>query len=282
MSGDELAPLTRGVLATGVALTLGTGLGLWLVPGETAAYWAWEIRAPLSAAFLGAGYLGAAVSLALALRSRRGTWARASLVSALVLTALALLATVRHADTFLLGRGDPLPRAVAWIWLVVYVALPPLAALALVVQEGRRPPPPRERPLARGELLALGLAGLALAVPGALLIAGWGRLVEVWPWPLTPLTAELVGAWLLASAAALAWIAFRERDWDRARASVAAGAVSSLLLAVAAARLHGGLGGTAATTAYLAYLAGLLGLCAWLVRSHAGTRRRPAAYRDGP
>jgi len=57
------------VFVAGVCLTVGTGVGLFVVPGRTEHYWAWTIKAPLSAAFFGAGYLGAAVALFLAARA---------------------------------------------------------------------------------------------------------------------------------------------------------------------------------------------------------------------
>jgi hypothetical protein len=48
----------------GICLTIGTGIGLVALPDRTADYWAWTIKAPLSAAFFGAGYIGAAISFA--------------------------------------------------------------------------------------------------------------------------------------------------------------------------------------------------------------------------
>src|SRR3954462_14718125 len=132
-------PFTRGVFVLGVLLTAGTGIGLFLVPTRTSAYWAWTIASPLTASFFGAGYVGAAVALGLA--ARDGTWrtTRAVAIAALVLTSLALLATALNTGPFAFHTGG-LTEAVAWIWLAVYVALPPLLATAFVLEERRRGP----------------------------------------------------------------------------------------------------------------------------------------------
>src|ERR1700678_633089 len=87
MSRGEIEPTTpegsfaRAVFLLGACLTTGTGIGLFAVPGRTAEYWAWTIKAPLSAAFFGAGYIGAAIALWAALRERE--WRRARIVAVL-------------------------------------------------------------------------------------------------------------------------------------------------------------------------------------------------------
>ncbi len=282
-AADRLRPTTRFVLCLGVALTIGTGVGLWLLPSKTESYWAWVIRAPLSAAFLGAGYASAAASLGLALRFGRWTLARSSVVSALVLTTVAFVATARHGDTFLLGRGDPLPRAVAWVWLVVYLALPPLAAVAFLLQElgARAGDVERSLPLARASIAALALAGAAVAVPAVLLLAGWEPLLTAWPWPLAPLPDELIGGWLLTAAVTLCWAATRERDWARTRASAAGAAVFVILLLLAAVRLRSGFEHGIAVAIYVASLVGFLALLAAVaVAEEQRARRADTAYGD--
>ena len=48
-------PFTRGVFVGGVSSTIGTGIGLYAVPGRTSMDRAWTIKALISAAFFGAG-----------------------------------------------------------------------------------------------------------------------------------------------------------------------------------------------------------------------------------
>jgi hypothetical protein len=137
-SFTPMLPFTRAVFIVGVCLTAGTGIGLFAIPDRTADYWAWTIKAPLTAAFFGAGYIGAAASFALAARTGEWRRTRAVTLAALTLTSLALLATLRNLGTFAHGSGG-LQEAVPWIWLVVYIALPPLLVSAFVLQDARAP-----------------------------------------------------------------------------------------------------------------------------------------------
>lgn len=269
----------RAVFVAGVCLTTGTGIALWAVPGRTADYWAWTIKAPLTAAFFGAGYLGAAFALSLAARTREWRRARIVAVLAFALTSLALLDTLRNLAPFAFGEGG-VPELVAWIWLAVYVALPPLVLAAFVLQE--RAGGAREY---GGELQALPSSRLVLGAVGALvaaigfgLLADWGWLVSRWPWPLPPLPATVLGAWFCTYAAGLLWFALRERDWSRSRIGVAAAAIASALVLIAAIRLRDDFDGGAATALYLTgVVAALLAVTAVGVVEETRLRRRRRA-----
>jgi hypothetical protein len=268
----SVRPFTRGIFVLGVSLTIGTGIGLYAVPGRTADYWAWTIKAPLSAAFFGAGYLGAACTLALGARARAWRDARIVAVLALTLTSLALLETLRDLGPFAFGAGG-LVELVAWVWLAVYVALPPLLLGAFVLQERTASvdEDPVELPALTATRLALGAVGAVCAVIGVLLLAPWGALTSRWPWPLPALPAMIVGAWFCTFAAGLLWFALRERAWGRARIGVVPMVVPVALDLVAAGRLHSGLGGGAATGIYVGCLVALLAV---LVSAVAVEERR--------
>ena len=264
---------TRIVFVVGVCLTAGTGVGLFAFPDRTADYWAWTIKAPLSASLFGAGYITAAVSLALAARERFWERARIVAVVAFTLTSLALLATLVSREPFAFGKGG-LRELVAWIWLAVYVALPPLLLVAFVRQErvDRRMPPERPaRPLTR---LLLGALGLLFAVLGVLLVADWRELGDRWPWPLPTLPARVVGAWVATYAAGLLWFALRDHEWARARIVALPGLILVVLNLVAALRFRGDFHGTAATTLYIV---GLAALAAAVVAAELLEVRRAAA-----
>ncbi len=252
-------PFTRAVYVAGVCLTAGTGVGLFAVPDRTEDYWAWTIKAPLTAAFFGAGYIGAALSLALAARTREWERTRVVAVAALTLTTLALVATLRDIGSFAFGDGG-LTEAVAWIWLAVYVSLPPLVLAVFVLQEraGRSHDDGRVVPALVGTRVAVGGAGAVLAVVGILLFVGWHRLLAHWAWPLPPLPATVTGGWLCTYAAAFLWFAMFERDWSRVRIGIAPAALSIVLDFVAAWRFSDDFGGRHETAAYLGGLTGLL------------------------
>ncbi len=219
-----------------------------------------------TAAFFGAGYVGAAISLLLAARSRLWERTRVVAVAALTLTSLALLATLLDLGPFAFGEGG-LVETVAWIWLAVYVALPPAVLVAIVLQERLR----------RGEVggsgalpatrLVFGAAGLALGVLGIGLLADWAWLAGHWPWPLPSLPARVLGAWLCTYAAAFLWFAVRERSWERVRIGVLPAALSFALDLGAAVRFSDGLGSGASTAVYLsaASLLLVLLLAVWVL-----------------
>ena len=190
------------------------------------------------------------------------------------------MTTIRHPEPFEWGAdAAALPRASAWTWLVVYVALPPVAALALVLQDRRALADGRRAPLGRVTTIGLVAAGAGIGAIGVLLVAEWGSLLAAWPWPLTPLTADLIGAWLVTASATLLWLALRERDAARARPAAVGGAVFALLALGAAARSWGDLDGGAAIVVYAAcLLAASGGLVAFALVAHraaTGAAREP-------
>jgi hypothetical protein len=271
-------PFSRAVFVLGVCLTAGTGVGLSAVPDRTADYWAWTIKAPLTAAFFGAGYIAAALSLAFAARARSWQQARVVAVAALTLTTLALLATLLDTEPFAFGEGG-LPEVVAWIWLGVYIALPPLVLAVFVMQEraGGAHEYASATPALAITRLVFGAAGLALGVVGVLLLADWRWLAERWPWPLPALPATVVGAWLCTYAACFLWFAVRERDWRRVRIIALPALLMLVLDLVAAGRFWDDLGGVAATALYLAALGLLIAAIAGAAIVEELRLRRPAA-----
>jgi hypothetical protein len=180
-------------------------------------------------------------------------------VVAFTLTSLALLETLLNRDPFAFGAGG-LTEAVAWIWLVVYGVLPPLALTAYLLQERADGAQEyaREAPALRTTRIALGSAGAALAALGVALLVDWEWLTTRWPWPLPPLPAGVVGAWLCTYAAGFLWFAIREREWSRVRLAVLPAALAVALDLVSVVRLWKNFDGGAATGVYLGALVALL------------------------
>jgi len=107
---------------------------------------------------------------------------------------------------------------------------------------------------------------------GMTLLLAPALALVLWPWPLTPLTARVVAAWLVGFGVA---IALGLRQADRAEPGTAAGAYAVLaaLELVVVLRYAGAVRwGSAAAWGYLAMAASILGLAVvTLVRA----RRRP-------
>lgn len=267
-----LAWYGRALVIVGLAVTVGTGAGLFLAPASAGESFAWTIRVPMTAAFIGAGYLaGAALGLALVLRD--GTWPRSRivLVTAFVLVTTNLIATLRFSEDFHLASGSSRQMATAWIWLVIYVTLPPAVLAVFVAHErrGGRAMWAVEKPLHRAVTTAFAVTAVALALVGLwLFLAPEGELAQRWPWHLTPVSAAIVATWPLTFAATFAW-ALCERDWRRVRIAVVPGIAIALCDLFSAARLSEDVtGSTISVVVYVSALVALVAVLggAWLVQ----------------
>jgi hypothetical protein len=189
--------LTRAQLATAVGLVLGIGLLQFGLSGRTDTYFAWTIRVPLTAAFIGALYLGSGVGELLAARTPAWAHARIAVPSVFVFAALTTVVTALHLDAFHFGGSYPLvTQLITWVWMVVYVAFPTTSAIVLVRQARLAGvDPPRTDRLPGWFKTVMVAEGLLMLVVGAALLVAPAATRDIWPWPLTDLTAQAIGAW---------------------------------------------------------------------------------------
>ncbi|MGY1639484.1 hypothetical protein ACI78V_22785 [Geodermatophilus sp. SYSU D00742] len=220
--GEEVRPGTRVLLRAFVGLTLLAVCQLLLRPGQTREAFAWHIHAEVTAAFIGASYAAGTVLSVLALRERAWSRVRIPVLTVGVFTALTLNATLLHTHKLQLTTGIPSARAAAWVWLVVYLVVP-FACFAVVRRQGwrRRRTGDARRPMPGWLVALLGVQGVVLTTAGVLLYVGGvavhhhaDPVTRFWPWELMPLSAQVVGAWLIAFGVAAALV-IREGDLTR-------------------------------------------------------------------
>lgn len=270
----------RVLLLVAAVLVLLAGTQLFLFPERTADWFAWTVDPPMTAVFLGASYWSSAVLELSGARSQLWRKARLAVPAVFVFTALTLLVTLVHLDKFHLGAEHPASaRAVTWGWLAIYAGVPVAMVIVGVVQErvtraaGRLAP--RRRAVPGGLRLLLAMITVVFVLTGVALLVSPVSVGSAWPWPLTPLTARAVGAWLVG----LGWAAGHACLVDDAvavRPVGLTGAAFVVLQAVALAR-HGDALAWDEPAAY-AYLGGLLALAiasAWILS--LGRRRRVTA-----
>ena len=181
MQPSPLSPVLQRLLLAAALLVFLAGIQLFLLSDDTETLFAWTVRPPLTAAFLGALYWSAGLLEWLAARS--GTWAgaRIAVIGVLGFTVLTNLPTWANLDQY------HLDRPAAWVWIAVYALVPWLFAGALRAQRsvGWHAPARKHRlPLALKVLL--GLTGLAFLVGGLALIAAPAVAGAAWPWDLSP------------------------------------------------------------------------------------------------
>jgi hypothetical protein len=249
---------TRAAVGVLLVLAVLNAAFLYLLPARAATGYAWAIRPPISAAFLGGGYLAGVVATALAVLAARRWRSIQPLAVALVTLSVGLLAaTLLHTARFRWGYPP------TWVWTAVY-ALAPVGVVILARRQRAitiRPAiaDPRLR-LLRVLSLVFGAAMLAGAIALFAFPADLGR---DWPWPLTTLLAQAIAAWIAMIAAALLWCAYDLRRTHEAFIPYATlGAWCLALLALPA--LHAGeLTRTGAPL--LSYLGALIALLALAV-----------------
>jgi hypothetical protein len=210
MTGSPiLLPLRLWFLAE-VGFGLGAAASVALDPASTATNFAWPIAAVPSAALIGAFYLIVAPAMILALFARRWEAVRVLILPAAAFTALLLIATHLHWDSFATGT---LPFQV---WYASYL-LPPPIFLALYALHQRR-----ARAWGSGVRLpktlraAMAIFGTLMAAEFAFRFAFPQTLAADMPWQMTPLVARVLSAFLLALALMLlsaAWEDDTARAW---------------------------------------------------------------------
>ena len=211
----------RRMLVVAAGLVLGTGLILMLLTQRTSEFFAWTIEPPLTAAFLGAGYLASVGFQLVAARESLWAAARVAVTATLVFTTLTTIATFLHFDRFHTDSSERAALLVTYAWIAVYVGVPPVMTVLLVRQlRGAGGDPPRVAPFAAGFRAALGLQAAVMITLGVALFVAPVATAELWPWQLTPLTGRAVGAWLLGLGVAAAH-SLGENDWARVRPTAA-------------------------------------------------------------
>jgi hypothetical protein len=279
---EDVRRLSAGsnvLLGAFIALTAAATILLFVLSPDTDRFWAWTIQPPLTAAFLGAGYCAGLILVALALRDGVWTHARIPMITVLVFATLTLVATLLHLDRFHFHVHSQMPRLAAWVWLVVYLVVPVALAVAVLRQSrtsGVDAPPRQPMPTWLRALLVV-QAVIMLPV-GVVLFAHPSAAMSVWPWALTPLTARMVAAWLIAFGLA-AFLAFWERDLRRLEIDSIGYIVFGVLQLVALIRFGDQVRwGTSAAIAYVIVLPTipLAGAAGWFMSARGRRSEYPA------
>jgi len=188
---DRIFLSTRVISAVVVPFLVLAFLILYLTPEQSGTRFAWEIKPSMTAAFMGAGYLGGSWLFISTVFGRRWHRVAAGFLPVTTFTIFMLLATIVHWDRFDIRH---LPFM---LWLGLYVITPLLVPFIWwrnrVTDPGRPEPGDQVAPaLARWSLRLLGAALLLFAVIGFIFP---DRLIALWPWTLSPLTARVMSGW---------------------------------------------------------------------------------------
>jgi hypothetical protein len=267
----------RAVFVIGSVLVFAAGFQLFILTDHTEKWFAWTIKVPMTAAFLGAFYWTALALAVLSARERIWVRARVGVPGVFLFIALTFVLTLMHLSLFHFHADGSIARGAAYLWFVIYAVDPPLVLVAWILQL-RKPgfDPPRSTPLPVWFRAAIGIQSVIVLAVGVAMFAAPGTGRVLWPWPLTPLTARAVSAWLLGLGLVIA-TAFYENDWVRIRPATAAYAALGFFQFIALARYRDAPSWSdPASWAYVAFLvsATLVGVYGWGASNRAASSTR--------
>jgi len=164
---------------------------LYFFPGDTKSYFAWEIHPDITPMIMGAGYIAGAYFFMRVVMETRFHRVHVGFLPVTAFTIFMAAGTFLHLDRFLQDH------VAFWIWVGLYVTTPILVPLAWLCNRRTDPGTPEageSRLSSRARGVLLGVGALQMLVAFVLLLSP-STMIDVWPWMLTPLTAQTLGGW---------------------------------------------------------------------------------------
>ena len=199
MNNPNLKQTTAGIriiLYVASFLVLSVGLSLYFLSAKTDIYFSWTIDPPMTAAFLGAGYLASFLIEFLAAREKIWARARIAVPGVLAFTILTSIVTLIHLDKFHFDSPVFITLAGTWVWLFIYISVP-IALSILWALQARQPGADPDRKVLLPVWLrsTLILQGLVMFIFGSAMLLIPEVTIPLWPWKLSVLTSRAIGAW---------------------------------------------------------------------------------------
>ncbi len=252
---DRILPVTRVVAALIVPFLVVAFAILYLLPDATDRLFAWTIMPRMSALLMGAGYVSGVYFFIRVVRAPRWHWVAQAFLPLTLFVCWLELATILHWDRFHHGH-------IAFVaWTAIYTLTPfilPALWLRNRTADPRTPDPGDvlvPRPL-RGLMGLVGAVELALAL---IMFVLPSRVIDLWPWMLTPPTARTVSGWF-ALHGAIGLALAQEPRWSGMRIVLHTQMIGLTLILVAVARAWSDFNSTSPLTWVF-----VVGTSAWLV-----------------
>ena len=212
---DRILPVTRFVLAAVVPFLALAFLILYFFPERAGRNFAWDIKPPMTALFIGAGYLGGGYQFVRLIAGKKWHCYAMAFPPVSTFTVAMMAATLLHWDRFDIHHFP------FQLWLILYVLTPFLVTWLWWNNrrtDPRTPEPgdPLLPPAVNRGFAALGIVTLF----GALTVfvdPSW--VIDAWAWKLTPLTARVLAGWFALMGVGSLVLA-RERRWSACRVAL--------------------------------------------------------------
>jgi cation diffusion facilitator CzcD-associated flavoprotein CzcO len=228
---DRIYPATRALAGIIVPFLLLGIYVLYLRTDMTRELWAWQIRSPMSALMLASAYAAGAYYFGRAVFARRWHHIGRGLLPVLVFATLMCAVTIVHWRLFIHDM------IAFMLWAALYFTTPVLVAAAWWVNRREDTGRPDERDAiipARLRRASGGIGVVGLVTAGSFLLVP-GPLIDLWAWPLTPLTARVLCVIFVLFNVYLVALSADPR-WSAARVNVESLVVALVLIVVGIVR----------------------------------------------
>ena len=228
---DHINRETRALSALIVPFLVTAFVILYFLPDDTGQLFAWPIKPPMTSFLLASAYLGGAYFFVRVIFLRRWHEVEIGFIPVTTFALMMLAATVLHWNRFSHGN------VAFWAWASIYATTPALVLAAWLRNRGTDPKVPESTNdvLPKWVRAALGIMGVFVFAAGLLLFAVPDLLVRFWPWPLTPLTARVVGT-CFALTGVFGLSIVRDQRWSAARIALQSQGFGVALILVGSAR----------------------------------------------
>ncbi|MDX6358635.1 MAG: hypothetical protein QOH37_1689 [Nocardioidaceae bacterium] len=229
---DRVLPFTRGLSIFIVPFLVVAWVILYLFPGHTARLWSWAIPAQMTSMVLASAYLGGAYFFVRVAREQGWHHTGAGFPAVTTFAGLLGVATLLHWDKFLHHHVS------FWLWAGLYFTTPFLVIGAWWANRRYAVPPGADDVLLRPvERAVIAVVGLVALTQGVVMFVAPSAVIDLWPWPLTPLTCRVVAAvFCLGGAGVSAWL---DPRWSSVRLMLQVEVVMLVLILVGAVRARG-------------------------------------------
>ncbi|WP_151083382.1 hypothetical protein [Nocardioides cynanchi] len=229
---DRVLRFTRGLSLFIVPFLVVAWAILYLFPDRTAQLWSWVIPVQMTSMVLASAYLGGAYFFVRVARERHWHHTGAGFPAVATFASLLGVATLMHWDKFLHHH------VAFWLWAGLYFTTPFLVVGAWLAN--RRygvAPAAGDLVLRPGERAVIAVVGVAALVQGVVMFVAPSAVIDLWPWPLTPLTCRVVAAvFCLGGAGVNAWV---DPRWSSLRLMLQVEVVMLVLILLGAVRARG-------------------------------------------
>ena len=231
---DRVLPETRWLSAFIVPFLFVAFVMLYVFPGRTDRLFAWTIRPDMTPLIMGAGYISGSYFFVQAFFARRWHTVHLGFLPITAFTIFMAIATFMHLDRFHHGHVS------FYAWIGLYIITPILVPLVWYRNSRTDPRAPEPDdlllpPAIRG---IIGTGGAVQFLIALFLLLFPNTMIDLWPWKLTPLTAQVIGGWF-ALPSVVAMLMAADRRWSAIRITLQSQLVGLALMLIAVVRAWG-------------------------------------------